>query len=100
MSLDKGDCAEIVGLENSPKLNGVYVYIETPPEEKTIPTKNGDLTTIWHGVSILPESQETGYIPAKNLKKANCRAIAIHLTGMEDFPPPVTPNIPINPDRS
>jgi hypothetical protein len=85
--MEIGDCAKIHSLINSTELNGKYCMIATPFKKVRVPqTHNGDHITVnGFGIKILPEGDRTGFINEKNLTKVDCRSVAIHLTGMEQF---------------
>lgn len=84
---EKYDCAKIVGCTETTDVNGKYCMISSDYIEITLPSEaTGESIEVkGYGVTILPDAKRTGYVNEKNLQKADCRSVAIHLTGKETF---------------
>ena len=77
-------CAKIVGLAHAPQLNGRYVEILTPLEERTVPEHDGvRRTALRYGARVMDDSTISGYFKPENLEEADYRAVHIHLFGTE-----------------
>lgn len=82
-----GDFAEVVGLVNSPELNGEYVEITREAVYEALKTESGEMVDgYWYGIVGVANRDIIGGMRPQNLKPIDRRSVCLHLFGEEDYP--------------